>query len=227
MSGVRRKTARSISRAWSEAPQVTQNDRADVTELERLRKLWSPKAEASGGKLTVTAILLKVVATALKVFPRFNAAVDMEALEVVYRRYVNIGVAVDAGHGLLVPVIRDADQKNILTLSAELTDLSMRARNKKVAIEEMRGAGFTITNLGGLGTTTFTPIINWPEVAILGVGRAETQAVWNGESFEPRSILPLSLTYDHRVIDGADAARFLRWIAEALEHPLKLAMEGY
>lgn len=232
MSGVRRKTAESIARSWALAAQVTQHDEADVTELERARRRLQPRVERAGGdgaarpKLTVTAIAVKVAAAALRAFPQFNAALDLDALEIVYRRYVNIGVAVDAGHGLLVPVIRDADRKGLIAIATELANLSARARAKKLKIEEMRGAGFTITNLGGIGTTTFTPILNWPESAILGLGRAETRARWTGDAFEPRVVLPLSLTYDHRLIDGADAARFERWIAEALESPLVLALEA-
>ncbi|MCZ6778283.1 MAG: 2-oxo acid dehydrogenase subunit E2 [Acidobacteria bacterium] len=226
MSGVRRKTAEHLSKAWAQIPHVTQFDQADITRMEALRKRWTPKAEAAGGKLTVTAIILKVVAASLKVFPRFNASLDLAHREIILKDFIHIGVAVDAGHGLLTPVIRNADQKNILQLAAELTDLSQRARSKKLTNDEMRGSSFTVSNLGGLGTTYFSPIINYPEVALLGVGRATQQAIYQDGSFEPRLILPLSISYDHRLIDGADAARFLRWIAEALEEPLKIALEG-
>ena len=226
MSGVRRKTAEHLSTAWAQIPHVTQFDQADITRMEALRKRWAPKAEAAGGKLTVTAIILKVVAASLRVFPRFNASLDLARREIILKDFIHIGVAVDAGHGLLTPVIRNADQKNILQLAAELTDLSQRARSKKITSDEMRGSSFTVSNLGGLGTTYFSPIINYPEVALLGVGRAAQQAVYQDGSFVPRLILPLSVSYDHRLIDGADAARFLRWIAEALEEPLKIALEG-
>lgn len=224
MSGVRRMTARAMKKSWLVAPQVTGRDKADITELNAARQKFAPRVVAAGGKLTVTSLLLKVVGEALRRFPQFNAAVDEVNQEVVFRQYVNIGVAVDAGHGLLVPVIRDVDKKSIVELSVALSDVSRRAREKKLSIEEMRGAGFTLSNLGGLGTTDFSPIVNWPEVAILGVNRADMQPVWNGDDFKPRLILPLSLTYDHRVIDGADAARFLRFIAEAIEQPLLLVM---
>ena len=226
LSTVRRRTAEHLSHAWSVVPHVTQFDQADITEVEALRRRFSPKAEAVGGKLTITAILLRVAASALKIFPRFNASLDMGAGEIVYKSYIHLGVAVDAGYGLLVPVIRDVDRKNILRIAVELTDLSRRARDKKLSVDELRGASFTVSNLGGLGTTWFTPIVNWPEVAILGLGRATEQAVLRDGVFVPRLILPLSVSYDHRVIDGADAARFLRWVAEALEQPLKLALEG-
>jgi pyruvate dehydrogenase E2 component (dihydrolipoamide acetyltransferase) len=226
MTGVRRKTAEHVATAWGNVPHVTQFDQADITRLEALRKRWAPKSEATGGKLTVTAIILKVASAALKVFPRFNASLDLARREIIYKNFVHIGVAVDAGHGLLTPVIRDADSKNILQLAAELTQLSQRARTKKLTSDEMRGSSFTVSNLGGLGTTYFSPIVNYPEVAILGVGRASQQAVYQESAFVPRLILPLSVSYDHRLIDGADAARFLRWIAEALEEPLKIALEG-
>jgi pyruvate dehydrogenase E2 component (dihydrolipoamide acetyltransferase) len=225
MSSVRRKTAQQVTLGWR-APHVTQHDKADITELEKVRKQFGKRVEEAGGKLTVTAIMLKVVASALKLFPQFNASVDMARGEIVYKRYYHIGVAVDTDRGLLVPVIRDVDKKNILELSLELTDVSERARNKKITLEEMQGGSFTISNLGGLGGTFFTPIINFPEVAILGISRAVTEPVFTGSGFEPRLMLPLSLSYDHRVIDGADAVRFLRWIVEALEEPFKLILEG-
>lgn len=221
MSSVRRKTAQQVTLGWR-APHVTQHDKADITELEKVRKQFGKRVEEAGGKLTVTAIMLKVVASALKLFPQFNASVDMARGEIVYKRYYHIGVAVDTDRGLLVPVIRDVDKKNILELSLELTDVSER----KITLEEMQGGSFTISNLGGLGGTFFTPIINFPEVAILGISRAVTEPVFTGSGFEPRLMLPLSLSYDHRVIDGADAVRFLRWIVEALEEPFKLILEG-
>jgi pyruvate dehydrogenase E2 component (dihydrolipoamide acetyltransferase) len=225
-SSVRRATVANMGNAWSQIPHVTQFDRADVSDLEVLRKKYAPRAEAAGGKLTVTAIAIKVAAGALKVFPKFNASLDAAGEEVVLKKYVHVGVAVDTDRGLLVPVIRDVDRKNIVEIASELTDLAERARVKKIKPDELQGACFTVTNLGGLGTTYFSPIVNWPEVAILGVGRAEVQAVHRDGEFVPRRILPLSISYDHRWIDGADAARFLRWIAEALEQPMLLALEG-
>ena len=226
MTSIRRTTARRLSQAWVTIPHVTHFDRADITELEGLRKRYAKKAEAAGGKLTVTAIILKVVGSALKVFPKFNASLDMANQEVIYKKYRHIGVAVDTEHGLLVPVIRDVDRKNIIELSVELTEISEKARNRKVTLEDLEGGSLTVTNLGGIGGSNFTPIINPPEVAILGVSRASMQPLFKDGGFEPRLIMPLSLSYDHRLIDGADAARFLRWVAQAIEQPLLLSLEG-
>lgn len=226
MSGIRRATAQNVGYSWATVPHVTQHDKADVTELEKLRKHYAKKVEAAGGKLTVTAILLKVVAAALKVFPKFNSSLDMEQLELIYKQYYHIGMAVDTPHGLLVPVIRDVDQKNLIELSVELGEVAEKARNRKISLEEMQGGCFTISNLGGIGGTSFTPIVNTPEVAILGVARGRTEPVWVDDKFEPRLMLPLSLSYDHRVIDGAEGARFIRWVAEALEQPFVLMLEG-
>lgn len=226
MRGVRRKTAEHLREAWNTVPHVTQNDRADITELEQLRSRFAPKVEEAGGKMTVTAIALKICASALKIFPQFNASIDMAKEEIVYKQYFNIGVAVDTERGLLVPVIRDVDKKNIVELAAELSQMSKKARDKKLAPEEMEGGTFTITNLGGIGGTGFSPIVNHPEVAILGISRSRTEPEWIDGKFEPRLIMPLSLSYDHRLIDGADAARFLRWIAEAFEQPFLLSVQG-
>lgn len=226
MRGVRRKTAEHLWEAWSTIPHVTQHDKADITELEQLRARFAPKAEEAGGKMTVTAIALKVCASALKVFPQFNASIDMGKYEIIYKQYINIGVAVDTDRGLLVPVIRDVDKKNIVELAAELTQLSQKAREKKLTPAEMEGGTFTITNLGGIGGTGFSPIVNHPEVAILGLSRSSMEPVWMNGKFEARRVLPVSLSYDHRLIDGADAARFLRWIAEAFEQPFLLSVQG-
>ncbi len=226
MRGVRRKTAEHLRQAWNTIPHVTQQDRADITELEHLRAKFAPRAEEAGGKMTVTAIALKVCAAALKVFPQFNASIDMAKEEIIYKQYINIGVAVDTDRGLLVPVIRDVDKKNIVELAAEMTQLSKKARERKLTPEEMEGGTFTITNLGGIGGTGFSPIVNHPEVAILGLSRSRMEPEWVSNKFEPRLILPLSLSYDHRLIDGADAARFLRWIAEAFEQPFLLSVQG-
>ena len=224
--GVRRKTAEHLWQAWTTIPHVTQHDKADTTELEQLRAKFAPKAEQAGGKMTVTAIALKVCASALKIFPQFNASIDLSKNEIIYKQYINIGVAVDTDRGLLVPVIRDVDKKNIVELAAELTQLSQKAREKKLTLAEMEGGTFTITNLGGIGGTGFSPIVNYPEVAILGLSRSSMEPVWSNGKFEPRLVLPLSLSYDHRLIDGADAARFLRWIAEAFEQPFLLSVQG-
>jgi pyruvate dehydrogenase E2 component (dihydrolipoamide acetyltransferase) len=226
MSKVRKITADTMAAAWSAVPHVTQNDKADITDVEAARKRYAKRAEDAGGKLTMTAILLKACAGALKQFPEFNASIDAAAGEIIYKRYVNIGVAVDTDRGLLVPVIREVDCKNIVELSVELTKVAERARERKIMPDELEGGNFTISNLGGIGGTYFSPIVYAPEVAILGVSRAQMRPVWNGEKFEPRLMLPLSLSYDHRIIDGAQAARFVRWVAEALEDPVILALEG-
>ncbi len=226
MRAVRRKTAEHLAESWNTIPHVTQHDRADITELEQLRARFAPKAEQAGGKMTVTAIALKVCASALKVFPQFNASIDMEKEEIIYKQYINIGVAADTDRGLLVPVIRDVDKKNIVELAVELSQLSQKAREKKLTPADMEGGTFTITNLGGIGGTAFSPIVNHPEVAILGLSRSRMEPEWIGGKFEPRLILPLSLSYDHRLIDGADAARFLRWVAEAFEQPFLLSVQG-
>lgn len=226
MTQVRRKTAEHMGLAWSTVPQVTQFDQADVTQLEEIRKQYSARVEKSGGKLTVTAIALKVAAAALRVFPQFAASIDMAGNEIVYKKYCHIGVAADTDRGLLVPVVRDVDKKNIAQLATELSSLAEKARNRKLSLEEMEGGAFTITNLGGIGGTGFSPIVNYPEVAILGISRSQLQPVYISGNFEPRLILPLSLSYDHRLIDGADAARFLRWVAEALEQPFLLSLQG-
>ena len=171
MRAVRRKTAEHLSAAWTTIPHVTQCDSADITGLEELRRKYAKQTEAAGGNLTVTAIAVKVVAAALRVFPQFNASIDMAADEIVLKKYVNVGVAVDTDRGLLVPVIRNADRKNIIALAAELQQLSEKARTRKIALEEMQGGSFSISNLGGIGGTYFTPIVNAPEVAILGISR--------------------------------------------------------
>jgi pyruvate dehydrogenase E2 component (dihydrolipoamide acetyltransferase) len=225
MSNVRRTTARRMSQAWT-IPHVTNFDQADITELEKLRKRYAPKAEAAGGKLTVTAIILKVAAAALKQFPKFNASIDIANQEIIYKKYYHLGVAVDTERGLLVPVIRNVDQKNIIELSVELGQIAEKARQRKVGLEDLEGGTFTITNLGGIGGTNFAPIINAPDVAVLGIARGRVEAVFRDGQFEPRLMLPLSLSYDHRLIDGADASRFLRWLVEALEQPFLLALEG-
>ena len=224
MSTIRRRTAENLSSAWANIPHVTHFEKADMTHLEEFRSTHAPKVEAAGGKLTVTAILLKTVTAALKIFPRFNASVDMQTNEIVYKQYYNVGVAVDTDRGLLVPVIHDADRKSLLELAVELSELAQLARTKKLPLDSMQGGNFTISNLGGIGGTAFTPIIRHPEVAILGVARGRQEMRYRNGQFEPRLMLPLSLSYDHRLVDGADAARFTRWIAEALEQPLLLSL---
>jgi pyruvate dehydrogenase E2 component (dihydrolipoamide acetyltransferase) len=222
MSNIRRKTAQHLSAAWATIPHVTQHDKADMTAVESFRKAFGKKVEAAGGKLTVTAILIKIVALAIDKFPQFASSVDMANETIIYKQYRHIGVAVDTPNGLLVPVIRDADSKTITEIAVELGSVSARAREKKLSLDDMSGGVFSISNLGGIGGNAFTPIVNAPEVAILGVSRGGLEPVWQGTGFVPREMLPLSLSYDHRVIDGADAARFLRFICETLEQPLSL-----
>jgi pyruvate dehydrogenase E2 component (dihydrolipoamide acetyltransferase) len=226
MSGVRRKTAEHLSHAWAAIPHVTQFDKADMTVLEEIRPKYAAEAERMGGKLTVTAVVTKIVAAALRKFPQFNASIDLATNTIVYKKYVHIGIAVDTEHGLLVPVVRHADQKNILEIAAEIQQLADKAKARKLTLDEMAGGSMSITNLGGIGGTAFTPIVNWPEVAILGLSRGTVEAVFRDGQIVPRQMLPLSLSYDHRVIDGADAIRFLRWVVEAIEQPFTVMLRG-
>jgi len=226
MSKVRRLTAENLTRAWLTAPQVTNHEIADITDLEAFRKASKERIAAAGGNLTMTALLVKIVSSALKAHPTLNAAVDMARHEIVFRESINIGVAVDTDRGLLVPVIHDADRKNLTEIAVVLDDLAARARTRKLKLGEMQGGTFSISNLGGIGGTGFSPIVNWPEVAILGVSRGRIQPEWHEGSFRPRLMMPLSLSYDHRLVDGADAARFMARLKDALEQPMLLALEG-
>jgi len=223
MTNVRKATSRHMRNAWSTIPHVTQNDSCDITEFEAWRKKASKEA---GVHITITPFLLKVCAAALAKFPQFNASVDDSTGEIVFKKYRNIGVAVDTDRGLLVPVVRSVESKTLVALSTDLSELAGKARDKKLTLDDMQGGCFTITNLGGIGGTGFSPIVNWPEVAILGVSRGRIEPVYGPGGFAPRTMLPLSLSYDHRVIDGADAARFLRWICETVQQPLNLSLEG-
>ncbi|MBL7012150.1 MAG: 2-oxo acid dehydrogenase subunit E2 [Kiritimatiellales bacterium] len=224
MNAVRKATMNHMSHCWATIPHVTQHDMADITELERLRKLYAPKAEAVGAKLTMTAMLIKIISSALKVHPKFNCSIDSEKGEILYKNYYNIGIAMDTPKGLLVPVIRDGDKKNMVELAVELNELAQKARDGKIDAAGMKGGTFTFTNLGGIGGSFFTPIVNSPEVAILGAGRAKWEP--GIEDGRKHFRLPLSLSYDHRIIDGADGARFLKWIIDAIEEPLLLSLEG-
>ncbi len=227
MSSIRKATMNHMTHCWTTIPHVTQHDMADITKLEELRKRFAPKAEAAGAKLTVTAILAKVVASALKVFPNFNCSIDPEKAEIIYKDFYNIGIAVDTEKGLMVPVIPDADQKNMVDIAVDLGEIAKKARAGAITLADMQNGTFTITNLGGIGGSFFTPIVNSPEVAILGVGRAIMDpCIGKNELCAPRLRMPLSLSYDHRIIDGADGARFLRWIVEAIEEPMLISLEG-
>ena len=225
MSNIRSKTADHLSYAWATIPHVTQFDKADITDLEKIRKGFSSIPEQDGIKLTVTSFLLKIASSAIKEFPQFNASVDMEKKEIIYKKYTNIGVAVDTENGLIVPVLKNVDQKNIFQLTKEMNELAEKARKRKIGLDDLQGGCFTISNLGGIGGTYFTPIVNSPEVAILGVSRGTFEPVYKDGHFIPRLMLPLSLSYDHRVIDGADAIRFLRWIVVSLENPSKFLIQ--
>jgi len=225
MTKIRKVTAAHLSYAWSTIPHVTQFDKADITELETLRKKLNPKVEKAGGKLTVTSILIKVITAAIKKFHNFNSSIDMEKQEIIFKKYFNIGIAVDTDNGLIVPVLKNTDNKNLTQLSVEMGELAKKARDRKISLDDLQGGCITITNLGGIGGTSFTPIVNSPEVAILGVSRGSYEPVLVEGEFKPVLRLPLSLSYDHRIIDGADAAKFLRWICEELERPKELLKE--
>ena len=218
MNKVRVLTADRLTQSWK-APHVTQHDKADITELEKLRKQYGDQVKQAGGKLTMTSIVTKITSQALVKFPKFNCSIDMENHQIINNNNFNIGIAVDTDRGLLVPVIKNADKKNITEISVELSDISQRSRNKKIKVDELQGSTFTITNLGGIGGTYFTPVINFPNVAILGLSRSTIEPVYTDGEFKPRLMMPVSLSYDHRIIDGADAIRFLRWIIEGLENP--------
>jgi pyruvate dehydrogenase E2 component (dihydrolipoamide acetyltransferase) len=222
LDSIRRATAEQLARSWSQAPHVTQHDLADITDLDAFRRQQAGK----GPKLTVTAFVLKGAAIALRQFPQFNASLDMAAGQLLFKHYYHIGVAVDTERGLLVPVLRDVDKKSVHQIAQELIEIAERARQKKLSADDMSGGTFTVTNLGGIGGTAFTPLINWPEVAILGLSRATLQPVVREGQVVPRLLLPLSLSYDHRVIDGADAARFTRRLAEMLENPLVMLLDA-
>jgi pyruvate dehydrogenase E2 component (dihydrolipoamide acetyltransferase) len=225
LDGVRRITAANMSTAWRTVPHVTQFDQADITGLQEFINKNAEKVAQNGGKLTVTAILVKVCAAALKTFGRFNASIDPANQRLILKKYVHIGIAADTSRGLLVPVVRNADRKSISRLAAEISDLADRARNKKLKPDEMEGGTFTLSNQGGIGGVGFTPIVFWPQAAILGVSRAAVMPRYIDGELKPRSLMPLSLSFDHRIIDGADAARFLRWVCESLEHPLTMVLE--
>jgi len=213
---IRRLSAANLHRSWVTVPHVTQFDEADVTDLDAFRTREKPSAESRGIKLTFLPFVVKACAAALKEFPHFNSSLDRTGENLILKRYVHIGVAVDTPNGLVVPVVRDADQKGLFQLAEEIQELSERARDRKLRLEDLEGGSFSISSLGGIGGTFFTPIVNHPEVAVLGVSRMEWKAIRRGDGFVPRLMLPLSLSYDHRVIDGADAVRFTRRLAAFL-----------
>ncbi|XSG81406.1 MAG: dihydrolipoyllysine-residue acetyltransferase [Methyloligella sp. ZOD6] len=216
LSRLKRLSGPHLHRAWLNVPHVTHTDEADITELDPYRKELDAKAREKGFRVTMLSFLLMASTVALKEFPHFNASLSPDEDALILKRYYNIGVAVDTPDGLVVPAIKDVDRKRIFELSEELSDVSQRMRDGKIAPADIQGATFSISSLGGIGGTNFTPIVSAPEVAILGVVRANMRPVWNGEEFAPRLMLPLCLSYDHRVIDGADAARFTRRLTEIL-----------
>ena len=226
MSVIRTKTAEHMTLSWSQVPHVTIYDKADISDLEQLRKKYAGLAEQEGGKLTMAVMVCKIVAHALRRFPIFNSSADMASREIILKSYVHLGIAVNTDRGLMVPAVRDADKKNMIQLAKEIQELAAKCREGKIKLEEIEGSTFTVTNLGRVCGEYFTPIVNYPEVGILGVGRAGEEArVVKGEVV-PRTMLPLSLSFDHRVIDGADGAAFLGWIRDAIQEPLVLALEG-
>ena len=216
LSRIKKISGANLARNWVMIPHVTQHDDADITELEALRVQVNKENEKAGVKLTMLAFLIKAVVSALKKFPDFNASLDASGENLVLKKYFHIGFAADTPNGLVVPVLRDADRKGVIEIAAEAGELAKKAREGKLGPAEMSGGCFSISSLGGIGGTAFTPIINAPEVAILGVSKSATKPVWNGEKFKPRLILPLSLSYDHRVIDGASAARFTAYLGQVL-----------
>ncbi len=219
---IRRKTAEQMALAWSQVAHVTQHDLADVTDLEAFRKAQT----GTGPKLTMTAFVIKAASVALKEFPHFNASLDLAGGQLITKGYYHVGVAVDTDRGLLVPVVRDVDKKSVRELAAEVTELAEKARQRKLPIDDMKGGTFTVTNLGGIGGVGFTPIVNWPEVAILGLARARLEPAVKDGQVIPRLMLPISLSYDHRVVDGADGARFARRIVQMLEDPMLLLLDA-
>ncbi len=222
LSRFARLAAENLSFAAQMIPSVTHHDSAEISRLEAFRRGIGPEAEERGIRVTALALQIRALARALREFPKFNASLGPDGTVLFRKSYVNIGVAVDTPHGLLVPVIRDADRKGVFMLATELSDLAGRARNRKIRPDELGGGSMTVSSLGGIGGESFTPIINPPELAILGISRAVTRPRWNGETFEPAFMLPLDLTYDHRVINGAEAARFLRYLCALLEEPARI-----
>ncbi|WP_300352907.1 dihydrolipoyllysine-residue acetyltransferase [uncultured Alcanivorax sp.] len=216
LNKLRKVSAQNLTRSWLTIPHVTQHDNADITDLEAFRKQQNKALEKEGVKLTMLAFLVSACARALKEFPRFNSSLENSGEALIQKHYINIGIAVDTPNGLVVPVIKDADRKGLKAIALEMGELAEKARNRKLTPADMKGGTFSISSLGGIGGTAFTPIVNWPEVAILGVSRSDMQPAWDGEQFQPRLMLPLSLSYDHRVIDGADAARFTTYLSQLL-----------
>jgi pyruvate dehydrogenase E2 component (dihydrolipoamide acetyltransferase) len=222
MDNIRKLTAQRMQGSWRQIPHVTQFDEADVSGLDQFMKDQKDTFEKKGAKLTFTAVLLKVSAFALQRFPRFNSSLDPEKDEIIYKDFINIGIAVDTEQGLLVPVIKNVERKSLTELAIELAEVAGKARDKKISPDELQGGNFSVSNLGGIGGTAFTPIVYAPQVAVLGISRMQQKPVYQNGDLANRMVLPLSLSYDHRVIDGAEGARFLRWICDVLKDPYAL-----
>jgi len=224
LSKINKLTGKFLHRNWVNIPHVTQFDEADITSLEAFRKLSNKEYEREGVKFTMLSFIMKAVAAGLKKYPRFNSSLEPSGENLILKNYFNIGVAVDTPDGLVVPVIRDVDKKSLVDISMELRELSAKARDKKLKPSDMQGGSMSISSLGGIGGTKFTPIVNAPEVAILGVSKAEMKPVWNGSEFEPKLMCPLCLSYDHRVVDGADGARFITYVSSLLADARRLLL---
>jgi len=224
LSKINKLTGQFLHRNWVTIPHVTQFDEADITDMEVFRKQLAADYKEKGIKITPLVFMMKAVVSALKEFPRFNSSLDSSGENLIMKSYFNVGIAIDTPDGLVVPVVQDVDRKSLVDLAVELGEISVKAREKKLKPSDMQGGSITISSLGGIGGTKFTPIVNAPEVAILGVSRSKMQPVWNGKEFEPRLMLPLSLSYDHRVIDGADGARFTSFLSRVLSDTRRLLL---
>ena len=224
LSKINKLTGQFLHRNWVTIPHVTQFDEADITDMETFRKGMAAEYKEKGIKITPLVFMMKAVVSAMKQFPRFNSSLDSSGENLIMKSYFNVGIAIDTPDGLVVPVVQDVDRKSLVDLAVELGEISVKAREKKLKPSDMQGGSITISSLGGIGGTKFTPIVNAPEVAILGVSRSKMQPVWNGKEFEPRLMLPLSLSYDHRVIDGADGARFTSFLSRVLSDTRRLLL---
>ena len=224
LTRIQKISGKHLHACWLNVPHVTQFDEADITEMEAFRKSAKEDAAARGVRLTPLVFIMKAVVSVLKEYPQFNASLDLDSEQLIIKHYYNIGVAVDTPNGLMVPVVKDVDRKGVYELAEELMGISARARDGKLSSKELQGGTFSISSLGGIGGTQFTPIVNAPEVAILGVARSQMKPIWNGAEFEPRLMLPLALSYDHRVIDGADGARFASRLGQLLSQFVKVLL---
>ncbi len=224
LSRIKKLSGPHLQRAWLNIPHVTHHDEADITELEEFRKSLKAEAEKDGVRITLLSFVMKALVGAMKKYPNVNASLAADGEQLILKKYFNIGIAVDTPNGLVVPVVKDVDRKSIFDLARDMADISARSRDGKLKPDDLKGGCISISSLGGIGGTAFTPIVNAPEVAILGVSRSKMMPVWNGESFEPRLILPLDLSYDHRVIDGAEAARFVAYLTQSFGDVRRLSL---